>query len=298
MQSVKKKICIIKLDGIGDVLRTTPILRRFQDCEVTWVTQEASLPLLKGNPFINKTDAISQGLDILGCAFDELYNFDEDKNACMLAMDIKAKNKKGFAFINGVYYPFDPDSRYAYDLSRNDDLKFKLNKKTYQQIIFEMAGMSWEGEDYVLGYKPNNKIKYSVGINYLVGQKFPNKAWPRWQELSGMLESFSVQRRFETLKEYIDWINSCRIIVTGDSLGMHLALALKKKVIVLMGPTSRNEIETYGRAVILTSQLQCSPCYKKNKCDIAPSCMDLISPQEVYSEIKKIEEVECFKSPC
>jgi heptosyltransferase-2 len=161
-----------------------------------------------------------------------------------------------------------------------------------------MAGLRWEGEDYVLGYKPNNKIKYLVGINYLVGRKFPNKAWPRWQELSDMLESVSIQRSFGALEEYIDWINSCRIIVTGDSLGMHIALALKKKVIILMGSTSSNEIETYGRAVILTSQLPCSPCYKKNKCDTAPSCMDLISPEAVYSQIKKMEEAECFKSPC
>ncbi|MDO8489415.1 MAG: glycosyltransferase family 9 protein [Candidatus Omnitrophota bacterium] len=292
MQSAKKKICIIKLDGIGDVLRTTPILRCFQDCEVTWVTQEASVPLLKSNPLINKIVVIPADLDVSGQFFDELYNFDENKEACALAINLRAEKKKGYGFKDGSYFPFDSDSSYAYELSKNDELKFKLNTKPYQQIIFEMAGFEWKGEDYCLDYNPKRKIKHAVGINYLVGMKFPNKAWPHWRKLSEMLDSVSLQREFETLEEYIDWINSCRIIVTGDSLGMHIALALKKKVIILMGSTNSREIETYGRAVILTSQLPCSPCYKKNKCDITPSCMGLISPDAVYSEIKKMEETK------
>jgi heptosyltransferase-2 len=168
-------------------------------------------------------------------------------------------------------------------------LKFKLNKKTYQQVIFEMAGFKWNGEDYVLGNMSKSNIQYKVGINYLAGEKFPNKTWPHWKKLADMLDSVSLQGQFATIEEYINWINSCRIIVTGDSLGMHIALALKKKVVILMGSTSWNEIETYNRGVILISQLPCSPCYKKSKCSIIPSCMDLLTPDKVYSEIMKLD---------
>jgi len=286
---MKKKVCVIKLDGMGDVLRTTPILWCFQNDDVTWITEKASLPLLQNNPFIKAIIPISEISDGQDLVFDELYNFDEDKRACLLATQIRAEKKKGYGFKDGGYFPFDSDSRYAYELSKNDELKFKLNKKTYQQIIFEMAGFEWKGEDYILGYKSKNKIQYEVGINYLAGEKFPNKAWPHWKKLMDKLDSVSLQKQFKTIEEYIDWINSCRIIITGDSLGMHIALALKKKVIILMGPTSWNEIETYGRGVILTSQAPCSPCYKKNKCDIRPSCMELITPERVYSEIMKFE---------
>lgn len=292
MQRTKKQVCIIKLDGMGDVLRTTPILWRFQDDEVTWITEGTSLHLLNNNPFIKTVIAISGFIDIKNLVFDELYNFDEDKKACLVAMDLRAKKKKGYGFKDDSYSPLDSDSKYAYELSKNDELKFRLNKKTYQQIIFEMSGFQWKGEDYILGYQPKNKIKYAVGINYLVGDKFPNKAWPHWRELSDILDSVSLQRQFETLEEYIEWINSCRIIVTGDSLGMHIALALRKKVIILMGSTSRNEIETYNRAVIFIPQLPCSPCYKKSKCNISPSCMDSIVPKRVYSEIMKMEEAD------
>ncbi|MBU1997866.1 MAG: glycosyltransferase family 9 protein [Candidatus Omnitrophica bacterium] len=293
MKKIKKRICIIKFDGMGDVLRTTPILRRFEGEDVFWITEETSFSLLRDNPFIKTVIPIFEMSDVRNFMFDELYNFDEDKRACSLAAHIRAEKKKGYGFKSGGYFPFDSDSEYAYELSKNDELKFKLNKKTYQQIIFEMAGFEWKGEDYVLGYKPRGGIKYSVGINYLVGKKFPNKAWPHWKKLSDMLDSVSLQEQFGTIEEYIDWINSCRFVVTGDSLGMHIALALKKKVIVLMGSTSWNEIETYGRAVILKTHLPCSPCYKKNKCNLTPFCMDLISPESVYSELMKMEDIEC-----
>lgn len=290
MQKTKKQICIIKLSGIGDVLRTTPFLWRFQGDDITWITENTSVPLLRNNPFIKTIISISKPPDIKDIVFDELFNFDEDKNACLLAMNIRAKKKKGYGLKDGNYFPFDSDSRYSYELSKNDELKFKLNNKTYQQIIFEMAGFCWEGEDYILGYNPKSKVQYKVGINYLVGEKFPNKGWPHWKKLADMLDSVSLQRQFKVVEEYIDWINSCRIIVTGDSLGMHIALALKKRVIILMGSTSWTEIETYNRGVILKSQLSCSPCYKKSECNVVPSCMDLITPQRVYSEILKLKE--------
>lgn len=290
MQKTKKRICIIKLDGIGDVLRTTPILRRLRGAEVTWVTHDFSVPVLAGNPFIKTVLPVSRIKDSRELEFDELYNFDEDHTACLLAMKIGAQKKKGYGLKDGAYFPFDADSRFAYELSKNDELKFKLNKKTYQQVIFGMAGFQWDGEDYILGYKPKGALRYEVGINYLVGKKFPNKAWPHWRKLAVMLDSVSLQKKFEHIKGYIDWINSCRIIVTGDSLGMHIALALKKKVIVLMGSTSWNEIETYGRAVIVKAKLSCSPCYKKSKCCISPSCMEEITSKKVYSEIMKLED--------
>jgi heptosyltransferase-2 len=290
MLKKKKQICIIKLDGLGDVLRTTSILWCFRDDDVVWVTEREAFPLLRNTPYVKKIISISEALNAKNFVFDELYNFDEDSRACQLARDARVEKKKGFNFKDGGFFPFDFDSEYAYALSKNNELKFKLNKKTYQQIIFEMSGYNWEGQDYILGYQPKGEIEYEVGINYFVGKKFPNKAWPHWKKLSEMLDSVCLQSEFKTLEEYIDWIDSCRIIVTGDSLGMHIALALKKKVIILMGSTSWNEIETYKRAVIVRSELSCLPCYKKVKCSNALFCMDLIAPETVYSEIIKMRQ--------
>ncbi len=290
--SKKKQICIIKLGAIGDVLRTTPILWNFCKADVVWVTEKPAFALLRNIPGVKKIVAISDLAQIKQLVFDEIYNFDEDQRACLLANALPADKKKGFTFKNGSYQPFDADAEYAFALSKNDELKFKLNQKTYQQLIFEMAGFLWKGQDYLLGYRPRSKIKYDIGINYRVGKKFPNKAWPHWKRLAKLLNSACLQTEFKTLEGYMDWINSCRIIVTGDSLGMHLALALKKKVVILMGSTSWNEIETYNRGMIIHSQLACAPCYKKVKCRNNPFCMELLTPEAVCAAIKKIRQLK------
>lgn len=281
-----RKICIIKLKSAGDVVRTTPILRAFPDCRISWITDEKSYPFIKGNSLIQDVFLI-RDLPVLG-GFDALYNFDEDESACKMAESISAGLKKGYGWRNGGFYPFDRDSEYAYRLTQDNHLKFRLNKKTYQQIIFEMAGLSWSGEDYVLNFRPDNKIIHRVGLNYMAGEKFPNKIWVNWRDLPGLFPGVSVQVKFGEPIEYINWINSCEVIVTGDSLGMHIALALGKKVIALFGETSMNEIEMYSRGIKLSAGFSCSPCYKKKKCDIRPSCMEAISAQAVGEAIMRL----------
>lgn len=281
-----KKICIIKLGSSGDVLRTTPILREFSGSEISWITSKKSYPILKNNPSITNIFFIKDRF--IPQKFDELYNFDEDEAACKIAEKIRSPLKKGFGWDGKTFRPFDKDSEYARRLAHDNELKFKSNRKTYQQIIFAMANKVYQGQDYVLNYRPNGRIKYPVGLNYMVGEKFPNKPWANWKILIKLMPEISLQRRFKTLKEYIGWINSCAIIVTADSLGMHIALALKKKVIALFGTTSMHEIEMYGRGIKLTAGLACSPCYKKEKCKIHPSCMESIGADEVYKIAQKM----------
>src|SRR3990167_8117919 len=54
---IQGKFLIIKFGAMGDVLRTTPLLRRlkkdFPDCWISWVTDEKSAEVLKNNPFID-----------------------------------------------------------------------------------------------------------------------------------------------------------------------------------------------------------------------------------------------------
>src|ERR1051326_4629461 len=53
-----EKILIIKLDAMGDVLRTTSILpslkKKFPESHLTWITKKASLKILENNPLIDK----------------------------------------------------------------------------------------------------------------------------------------------------------------------------------------------------------------------------------------------------
>lgn len=73
-------------------------------------------------------------------------------------------------------------------------------------------------------------------------------------------------------------IAACDLILTGDSLGMHLSIAAKKQVIAWFGPTCDHEIELFGRGIKLKSPMSCSPCWKR-ECNKEQMCYDSIPVQ-------------------
>ena len=75
------------------------------------------------------------------------------------------------------------------------------------------------------------------------------------------------------------------VIITGDSFGMHLAIALKKYVIAWFGLSCWTEIDLYDRGVKLYQKdLFCSPCWKK-VCPYDLECIKLIDLERMISEV-------------
>ena len=95
------------------------------------------------------------------------------------------------------------------------------------------------------------------------------------------------RRVMEDLRAYIDWINTSRIIVTSDSLGMHLALSLKKKVHALFGPTPSFEVYFYGRgeAILPEPKLECVPGFSERCDNPEGNCINKISAKRVAEKV-------------
>ena len=285
-----------KVSSLGDVLRTTVILHLFKDDFVIWLVDEKAYPLLKDNPYIARIlvynlHSIRQ---ISYERFDAVINFEKERDICKLSDSIKAERHYCFRFdeVTGKLHYY-TGSKAALQICNDVEIK-RNNKEYWQKIIMEMAGGEWDGEDYILGYKPKTKLKFDVGLNWAVGVKWPNKAWPKeyWDRLVELIQghyTYSWQEGLNSLYEYIDWINSCRLIVTADSLGQHIALALKRKVLILYGPTKPNETYLYGLGKELLSEVDydCIPCLK-NRCIQKKRCMYFITPERVVREINEI----------
>ena len=66
-QKIEERILIIKLDAIGDVLRTTallpPLAEAHPQASLTWITRREAKPLLERNPYIS--EVIEYGEDAL-----------------------------------------------------------------------------------------------------------------------------------------------------------------------------------------------------------------------------------------
>ena len=74
------------------------------------------------------------------------------------------------------------------------------------------------------------------------------------------------------------------LIITGDSFGMHLGIALKKFIIVWFGVSCWTEIDLYDRGIKLYQKdLFCSPCWKK-VCPYNLECIQMIDLDMIITE--------------
>lgn len=81
-------------------------------------------------------------------------------------------------------------------------------------------------------------------------------------------------------------VAACDLVISGDSLGMHMAIAQKKWVVAWFGPTCSQEIDLYDRGRKVLTKLECSPCWKRN-CDNKPMCYDMVDSEDVLLGIKE-----------
>ncbi len=336
---MQKKILIIKLDAMGDVLRTTSILRglkdKHKDCNITWFTKPESVPLITNHPYIDKVVSYSK-INIKNLEnkiFDTVINLDEDLEACSIASRLKGE-KIGFYLDGSDKIVPTASAQKVYEMSalgkrpRNDILK-KANKKTYQELIAEIVGIKKENNELIFRlnkkqkdyaehfsrqFNINPKKELVIGLNTGSGKKWPSKNWGIkntaelaeriHKELKARIILFGGPNEIErnnqiialskvpiinagcgnNLIEFPALVSLCDIFVTTDTLGLHLAIALKRKIIALFGPTSSSEIEMYGLGEKITGK-KCLCCYN-------PQCksMETISVNQVLKKIKDLNK--------
>ncbi len=294
-----------KVPSLGDVLRTTPILwalrEKYPDSHITWLVSEHAEPLLHSNSLIDRL-LLWDGFvpfQLMKEKFDVLINLEKIPGVCALSDMIDAWVKYGFRFdsISGTYHAYEKGLDF---ISYIEDKHSDKGKGYWQQVLIEMLGVDWKGQEYIIGYKPESEINFDIGLNFEVGSKWPVKGMPMelWQELEQLLiaQGYSVswQEGRKNLFDYMDWINSCRLILSNDSLGLHLAFGFHKKIIGLFGPTDPSEVYFYTGGKLLRSPCRCPemPCFDV-KCRTGLLCMshfnlDLItaSASEILGEPK------------
>ena len=333
-----KQILIIKLGAIGDVLRTTSILKPLKNkcspCSITWVTKKESFDLLENNSFIDKLVEINDK-SLLKKKYYLVISLDDDYEACELASKLKKdvlvgsflddNNNKTYTKLSALWFDMGllggPD---------RDDLK-KANKRTHQGILFQILGLKYNDEGPILNltkkdiefkrrFAKKHGIKKGdlvIGINTGAGERWElkrlseektidlinrlNKETKAKLILLGGPEETERNKRIlnkiknkiidggcnNSLMEFAAIINLCDLIITSDSLALHIALALRKKVVVFFGPTSANEIELYGlgRKVLPRGEFL---CFYRKKCVHERNCGDLIRVEDITKTVKNL----------
>lgn len=193
-----KKILIVKLNAMGDVLRTTFLLpglrRKFPGCEITWITDPNAVQILEGNPYIARIIPFDPKVFKLLASetFLAAVNLDLSPESLSLMGLARAKKKFGFWLdAKRRVVASNAAAKHWLGMSAFDDVK-KRNRKTYQYwmgAITALAPRSALGEIYVplkksslaraarFAAKHGLKGKAVIGINPGAGRRWKFKKW-------------------------------------------------------------------------------------------------------------------------
>jgi len=317
-------ILIVKLGAIGDVIRTTPILQglrdRYKNCRIDWVTEKGSFDVLKNNNLISSIHLIEDAAkNLANKEYELVISLDDEHKACELASKINSKkiigahlenSKRVYTEKSGLWFDMGLISRFG---KRKADSLKAVNKKTYQEIMYDILGLDYDKQEPILilsenelsfgkSFAEKNNIESSdlvIGINTGASGRWQDKKLSI-EETARLIDKLNKETKVKlllfggpeekernekikalvktnlidagcnnSLMEFTSLVNLCSILVTSDSLALHIGVALKKKIVVFFYPTSSSEIELYNRGAKIIGKGD-SYCSYQTKCDDPP----------------------------
>src|SRR5437660_5161045 len=266
-------VLIIKLGATGDVVRTTPRLRRLSG-SVTWITAAKNCVFLDGladNLRHFSWEARGRALDI---PYDLAINLEDTLEAALFLKSVRPAEIFGAYADSSRRLRYTDNSRRWFDLSlisfhgrqEADRLKL-LNRQTYQELIFSGLGFDFAGETYLLPEPIETGLSGDVAIAADAGPVWPMKKWAYYDELKQQLENHGLtvnalpQRA--SLLEHLSDVRNHSCLVGGDSLPMHFALGTAIPCVSLFTCTSPWEIYGYGLQRKIVSPLLEEFFYKR-----------------------------------
>lgn len=214
----------LKIVSLGDVLRSTVLLSLYPDAH--WYGSSESARLLSGVHLVSEIKAND---------YDVVVNLENNESI----FKNLGSNTLGFIAPHLLRLAGGEVIELTQFLKNNSELN-------WSEKLFLLVGKKWQGEGTRLVSSVTKPRTY-IGLNWKVGPKWPVKDWgkDKWLEVAELLArdyELSWQRGFDDLEVYIEWIKGCRVLLTHDSLGLHIAQALHIPVVALFGPTKAQDI--------------------------------------------------------
>ena len=331
------RILIVKLAAAGDVLRTTSILpalrERHAGAEITWITERSALPLLEGNPLIDRLiprDAAIERLMVE--TFDLAFGLDPDEAGGAIAALARAGARAGYVLDErGRVVPVNDAASAWWRMGLDDGAK-RENRRTYQDLLYEICGLPLPAArpqlflpaDLVAGVRARFASRLAPCARALVlntggGDRWRQKKWTRrhYAEfirlararspecavivaggpeevelnallLAGITDAGVIDGGCDNpVGTFAAIVGLGDVLVTSDSLALHVATALHVPAVVFVGPTSPWELELYGDGEAVHADVPCLACYRR-RCPQEVTCMDLLTPEQVLDAVARV----------
>ncbi len=278
---------------------------------------EAALTLQKeGFDIVISLDKAIEGISIATVVKSgQKYGFGLDEKGRLCPLNKEAE----YSYLLGL----DDGLKFFKNKKTYQEITFESTGFTYKDNPYELV-LDKRHIDFAGNFFKENNLAgngFIIGINTGSGSVFANKnlkkerivelirllnkevdakilllGGPPEKEVNRYIEKMLGYRVINSgcensLKDFAALIGNCSLIITADTLALHIAVALKKPVLALFGPTCPQEIDLYGRGSKVVTQAECAPCYRK-ECGREPNCMDIIELNDIVKKVKDLSQVE------
>jgi len=233
------KILIINWgDAVKNIIATSllsAIKRKCPEADIYWsVFLDEDKHIFKHNKHVKQV-VNQEEMDNLREDFYLLINLDPYFNYTEFRYN-KFKHRLGCYF--------NPTAEYFINILQGNE---QSNSVSLFKIYYILAGMTWKGEGYDLGYFPKTRSKKNR-----VGLSIANANLRTYVNDNMNLEDMKMWHipYKKNIFKRMDEINRCKKIVTDDMLTFHLAMSLRKYVYFLKTSSLDTKVEFFGHGEI------------------------------------------------
>ena len=321
-----RKVLIIRLSSIGDVVLTSPVLRSVKkqtNAKIDYLIKDKYVHVIKNNPNINRVLTISEVLgNFKALNYDLIIDLQKNFKSIFLSIMLKKNNTKYVSYNKKNIHKW-----VLINFKKNFILKEHIVDRYFNRLKKYNILKDNEGLDYFIPSNinnqtlpvqlPFNKIYYA----WVIGGTYDKKKISRnliievcsklsipvfflggdfeKEEGDFICNSIGKSKNYNlcgllSLDESAYVLKKASMVLSNDTGLMHIASAFNKKIISFWGCTKPSlgmvPYKSHSKSIQIISNLSVFPCSKLgNRCSYNnKGCIKNITVLEVLTAIHKI----------
>lgn len=294
------RILVIRFSSIGDIILTTPILKKikikYPEARIDFLTMDKFKDAILGNKNIDNLILFDKNRykGIKGI-YDFSKSIKRNKYDVVIDLHSKIRSKLVSLFLGSKTYRYKKRKFWKTILVKLKLIKYKVDNtivKNYFNALKEL-NINYEKEDLEFNFTKKDLKKVNNYNNFIVFATGASKNTKKWKKnyfgelgkilsekfdenimLIGSKVEFETNEDIKniigeravnlsgklTLKESGALISKAKFIVTNDSGPFHIARGVNTDSFVIFGPTDPNMFEFNKNEILIYGNEDCSPC--------------------------------------
>jgi heptosyltransferase II len=318
-KSLVKRILVITLSNVGDIILTTPVIRalakEFPDARIDIMVGPSGKEIFEKDPRIFKTIVYDKHLPMI-----QKRRLQQKLAKLHYDLIVDLKNTI-FPLLLGPKFRTATIQRFPKAIQHSSKKHLYRLKSLGMDDLEERSYIYIPAEDeqYIDKFiKDHNITDPIVVIN--PGAKSHLKRWmaegfaevadrlvseckasviligmPEDKEVVGKVLFKMKEKHYNlvgktNIRQLAALLKRAKVLVTNDSAPLHLGCAVGTKVLAIFGPTSPEKYGPTGDLdIVMSTKLSCSPC-ESATCKFNYECMKLIPSEDVFETAKLMVE--------